>query len=215
MQIADGVSIEKGEFMPDETPFFKALSQLLHRHWLHIQDDEKHGVLSFPPQEIDQVARGIFSNLSNGGFATFVVSGRRNWDPQSYYFEAARIAARRGCDITRAFLLPHKQYLNDEVLQRHWQLDIEAGINAKLLYVGDLLTGTLITLPATLDFGLWDNQIVCTSVSHQGISDSVAAEWRISARQEDIELAHPSQLKDSVKFTLIGQRQATCGIMRA
>jgi SAM-dependent methyltransferase len=189
--------------MADELQIFKALSQVLHREWLRIHDDEGHGILSFPPHEIDLVARAIFSNLSQGGFATLVVSGIRTWDPQSYYFEAARIAARRGCDITRAFLLPHKQYMNDEVLQRHWKLDIDAGMKVKFLYVGDLLISTLLTLPSTLDFGFWDEQIVCTSVSNQGISDSAVAEWRISSRPEDIELA--KSLRDELleKGTLL------------
>lgn len=173
----------------DQTSIFNTLSQQLRRYWLRVQDDEKHGVLCFPPTEIDQVAHAIFSNLSHGGFATFVVSGRRGWDPQAYYFEAARGAARRGCKIVRAFLLPHRQYLKEEVLQLHWRLDADAGIDVKFLYVGDLLPTMLVAPPFGLDFGLWDDKLVCTAVLEQATDDRGPSEWRISSRQEDIELS--------------------------
>lgn len=170
-------------------PLYTKLSEQLRRHWLHILDDEKHGVLTFPPEAVDQIAHTIFSNLSQGGFATFVVSGRRSWDPQSYYFEAARLAARRGCTIQRAFLLPHRQYRKDEMLHLHWRLDMDAGIDVKLLYVGDLLPTLLVSPPFGLDFGLWDDQLVCTSVSQSTTGDGRLSEWRISLRKEDVMLA--------------------------
>ncbi len=135
----------------------------------------------------EHVAQAIFSNLVQGGFATFVVSGRRSWDPQSYYFEAARRASRRGCKLTRAFLLPHRQYLREDVLNLHWHLDTDAGIDVQLLYVGDLLPTLVIAPPFGLDFGIWDNELVCTAAL-QGNFEESPSEWRLSSR-EDLELA--------------------------
>lgn len=173
----------------DRPSFYGLLAQQLRRHWLRVLGDEKHGVLSFPPEAIDEVAHTLFSNVSHGGFATFVVSGRHSWDPQSYYFEATRRAAERGCEIMRAFLLPHRQYLKEEVLHEHWRLDTNAGIKVQILYVGDLMSTLVLTPPFGLDFGLWDDQLVCTAVSRHGVYDKGPSEWRISSRPEDIELA--------------------------
>lgn len=179
--------------METQTPnqpsaLYQALSQQLRRHWLRVISDEKLGVLTFPSSAIEEVASTLFAGLMNGGFATFVVSGRGNWDPQSYYYEAARRSAQGGNRIVRAFLLPHRQYLHDETLQAHWQLDTSAGIKVKMLYVGDVLQ-TLAMPPFGLDFGLWDDQIVCASVVQQGDNGKGPSEWRLSTRQEDIELA--------------------------
>jgi hypothetical protein len=170
------------------TPY-QLLSQQLRRHWLRVLSDDQHGVLAFPPDAIDEVAHTLFSGIKQGGFATFVVSGRQSWDPQNYYFEAARRAAQRGAKVTRAFLLPHKQYLKDDALHAHWSLDTNAGIQVKLLYVGDLLPTLVFTPPFGLDFGLWDDELVCTSMSGQDGSQKTPTEWRISSRPEDIELA--------------------------
>lgn len=169
-------------------PVYDALQVRLNRHWLRVRDDMEHGVLVFPPAEIDNVSQALFSNLKGGGFATFVVSGRRGWDPQSFYFEAARLAAQRGCKIVRAFLLPHKQYLREESLRSHWYLDTKSGIDVKLLYVGDIL-GSLVIPPFSLDFGVWDEQIVCSAALNDNERDRYPAEWRITSRRQDVELA--------------------------
>jgi len=168
---------------------YPALIQQLRRHWLAVENDEQRGVLVFPPSEINQIALVLFGNIAQGGFVTFVVSGRHGWDPQSYYFEAARLAARKGRAITRAFLLPHRQYMNDDVLRLHWRLDSDAGIEVKFLYVGDLLSELLVAPTSSLDFGIWDEAIVCSAIS-QGVSGPGGpSEWRISSRPEEIEMA--------------------------
>lgn len=170
-------------------PLFTKLNEQLRRYWHQLLDDADHGVLAFPPNAFDQVAQALFSNLSQGGFATFVVSGRRNWDPRGFYFEAARRAARRGIKIDRAFLLPHKQYLNEQSLRLHWKLDTQAGISVKFLYVGDLLSSMLSVPSFSLDFGIWDDSLVCMTTSNQLLSSGEPAEWRLSMRGEDLELA--------------------------
>jgi hypothetical protein len=99
------------------------------------------------------------------------------------------LAARKGRAITRAFLLPHRQYLNDEVLRLHWRLDSDAGINVKFLYVGDLLSELLLAPTSTLDFGIWDDEIVCSVISQEVSGTRGPSEWRISSRPEDIDMA--------------------------
>ncbi len=168
---------------------FQALHQLLKRYWLSTESYAVQGVLSFPPSEEDQLARVLFSKLDVGGFATLVVSGRRRWNPQSNYFESARAAARRGCKITRAFLLPHRQYLNDEVLQQHWLEDERAGIEVLALYISDLLAMSTVPAPSTLDIGIWDGSLTCSSFSQPAGSERGVVEWRVSARPEDLQLA--------------------------
>lgn len=168
---------------------YEKLTQQLRDYWTRLLDDEKHGLLIFPPSELDEIARVLFSNLKKGGIATFVVTGRKSWDPQSYYFEASRNAARRGCVIKRAFLLPHRLYMNDETLQLHWRLDIAAGIEVVFLYVGDFLPTLLFTPSFGLDFGLWDDELVCTNPTQIILGTGEADKWRISIKGEDIELA--------------------------
>ncbi len=173
-----------------QNDLYAALVQQLGRHLRAVQDDEQRGVLVFPPSEINQIGHALFARMRRGGFATVVVSGRQGWDPQSYYFESARMAARRGCEITRAFLLPHRQYLNDEVLQLHRRLDLDAGIDVKFLYVGDLLSELLVAPTSTLDFGIWDESIVCSVISQEVGAARGPSEWRVSCRPEDIEMAN-------------------------
>lgn len=138
---------------------------------------------------MDEIARVIFGNLEVGGIATLIVTGRKSWDPHSFYFEAARAAARRGCDITRAFLMPHRLYMNDETFQSHWRLDYDAGIKTIFLYVGDFLSTLIVNPSFGLDFGLWDDELVCTNPTQVITGTEGVDSWRVSIQHKDIELA--------------------------
>ena len=59
-----------------------------------------------PSPEAEPMAEALFAGLRKGGFCTTLVPGRRSWDCRGPAQEAARAAARRGCRIERAFLLP-------------------------------------------------------------------------------------------------------------
>jgi hypothetical protein len=59
-------------------------------------------------QDAGPIAEGLFAGLREGGFCTTLVPGRRSWDCRGPAQEAARAAARRGCRIERAFLLPDR-----------------------------------------------------------------------------------------------------------
>lgn len=161
-----------------------------------ISADAKKGILRFSPDQFDEAGRILFENLKKGGFATFLVPGRTGWDPESVYYEAARKQARAGKNITRLFLLPHRHYMRETRLRRHWELDYEAGINVKFSIVdGSLLSGLLL-LPETLDFGIWDDEIVCWVYKQSFSSSRATGSFVTTDRQEHIELAN--RIKDSL-----------------
>ena len=166
---------------------FEALKVESRRAYAQNQANEKRKILSFSPTEVDQLGHSLFSGLQRGGYCTFIVSGRHGWDPRSYYFEAARQAAARGRDITRVFLLPNRHYRSDATLLEHIGMDREAGIKIEVLLVGDLLSSSSVPLLESLDFGVWDDEILCIAVRSSGIDASGPSEWRVSARPEDVQ----------------------------
>ncbi len=172
-----------------QSSLYDTLSSQLHRHWQSVLSDAQHGVLSFPPAAFDKVAHSLFSNLEIGGFTTIVVSGRRVWDPNNFYFQTTRRSAKQGKKIIRAFLLPHKQYIKEPILKTQWELDKEAGIDVRFLYIGNMLSSMLSAPNFSLDFGVWDEQLVCSTVNDQIFGDGEPSEWRVSCRKEDVELA--------------------------
>lgn len=85
------------------------------------------------------------------------------------------------------FLLPHREYASEPTLQRHCQLDSDADIDVKVLYVGEILP-KLPVPPYGLDFGVWDGKILCAVQGGAEIGESRAVEWLVSRRPQDIEL---------------------------
>ena len=163
---------------------------LLKKHWRRLSDDAGKGVLTIPAEVTEEATRELFSNLEKGGMATFVVSKKISWNPRDDYFEEIREAARRGLAIQRVFLLPLKIYLRDKTLSEQIELDSQAGIKNTLLYVGPNSSPDLEAIREVgLDFGIWDNKVLCT-ISSAGTADGEANhEWRVSRRQEDLQSA--------------------------
>ncbi len=160
---------------------------------LHQSDTQstERGVIKFPPEIHQEGSRRIFQNLKTGGFATFVVPGREGWNPNSAYFKEARSAvSNKNIDITRLLILPHLHYMREQTLYDHWDLDRQAGITVEFSVLGkeilDLLELFSLT-KGTLDFGIWDNQIVSWYVSPTNIEEETP-QWIISNRDVDIEL---------------------------
>jgi len=168
---------------------FELLKQASRKFISNLQGEERRQLLTFTPGQLDDFGRVLFSGLRSGGFCTFVVSGKQGWNPRTYYFEAARQAAARGRDITRAFLIPHRSHRSDTVLREHIAMDRAAGIKVELLLIGDLLAQSSIPLIESLDFGIWDEAIVCTGVRSSTVDFHGLAEWRVSARPEDLQHA--------------------------
>lgn len=174
---------------PIKSELFKNLYLELEKYYQFIQSQAKLDILSFPSFAIEQLGQALFSNLEKGGFCTQIVSAQSSWDPRSHYFEAARNAARRGCLIERAFLLPHRYAIHDSTLREHYQLDKNAGITTRILYVGELLSNLKIPFFESLDFGLWDNNVLCNVIHHNNGITSGPVEWKITCRREDIQNA--------------------------
>ncbi len=166
---------------------FSALRQAVRDHASKLQADERRQILSFTPTQVDDLGHVLFTNLQKGGFCTFIVSGRGGWNPRSYYFECARQAAGRGREITRAFLLPHRHYRTDPILREHVAMDRAAGINVVVLSIGDLLSKSSVPMLESLDVGIWDDKIVCSAVRSPTSDSPGPAEWRVSARPEDLQ----------------------------
>lgn len=158
------------------------------RHWQRENYRSRTGVFTIPANLHTRLGQIVFSKIKEGGFCTFLVSGRQRWDPRDPYFEGTRQAAREGRKIERMFLLPHQYYRHNDVLREHIALDREAGITAGTRYVGDLLASSELPLPPdSLDFGFWDGTVVCWAVNRIGGSKIGGSEWRVSIRPEDQE----------------------------
>ena len=170
----------------NESELFKTLARFLQKSQQDAQQTAKKGILSLPPAKMDRGGAILFQNLKKGGFATLVVSGRPIWNPRSKYFESARTAARKGKKITRLFLLWNSHYLREQVVREHWQLDTDAGIKVEFAYIGNWLLKNPLPI-GTLDFGIWDREIVCWAVTNPFTSGTSPREWVISRREEDID----------------------------
>ena len=154
----------------------------------HITEDAEKGILRFSPDQLEEGGRILFHTLEKGGFATFVVPGRSGWDPESEYYRDLRKQARLGKNITRLFLLPHRHYLREKLLQKHYELDTAAGIKVKFAIV-DGLSLELSLLHEVLDFGIWDEEVVCWVYKQQTNAINAAGYWTITNRNQDLDLA--------------------------
>jgi len=171
-----------------ESRIFAMLTDFLQNSFKDENQRVNKGIISIPPAKMDKGGSILFTNLKKGGFATLVVSGRPRWNPRAKYYEAARVAARKGRNITRLFLLMNSQYMREKVVREHWLLDSKAGIKVEFAYVGNWLLEN--PLPkGTLDFGIWDNDIVCFAYTNPYVGESCPREWVASRRPEDIDLA--------------------------
>ena len=125
---------------------FNDLSLELGQYWREAETHDGRDVRIFPRTATDRLGRVLFSNLKRGGFCTHLVTGRSPLNPRAEYFEAARAAARRGCKIERAFLLPDRHLRHDQGLKEHLSLDKEAGIRTRVLDAADVIS--TLALPA-------------------------------------------------------------------
>ena len=171
----------------DPKALFLSLSEEFRRYLFEQRSQVDREFLVFPASQGDRLGQALFSRLTSGGFCTLVVTGRRDWDPRSHYHQAARFAARRGCKIHRSFLLPHRHCRHDPTLREHIRLDREAGIEIEVVYVGEVLSQLTLPLAESLEFGLWDEAVACIGVFGQEGAAGSVAEWRVTARPEDLQ----------------------------
>lgn len=186
---------------------FSELSEFLYEYNCGLRAKAQQGVLIFPAGEYQAVGKKIFSKLKFGGITTFIVSGRNIWNPQDPYYEAQRDAARRGLKITRIFLVPHRRFIKEPLVVKHYELDRSVGIEVKFVHVKELLQQAkrdVVPPLYTLDFGLWDNSLVCFIYYQNYEGNIVPRELRISIRPEDLEFAR-SLINDIKKSKDISQ----------
>lgn len=159
----------------------------LNRYWSEVDGQADRQVLRFPPSHADRLGNTLFSRLRVGGVSTLLVTGHSGWDPAGHYYESCRAAARRGCNISRLFLLPHRHCRHDPHLLRHLDLDRAAGINVSTLFVGELISTFELPLTESLEIGLWDDAVACVALYGPSGAMAIPTEWRVSERPEDIE----------------------------
>lgn len=172
-----------------ERPAAERLQHLLKKHVLTIQREASKGILVFPPGVIEDAAHTLLSNVRRSGLLTFVVSARSRWNPTEPYYERVRDLARKGVRIQRLFLLPHRLMLRDEQVQTQWTLDKAAGVDTTFVLVDGALRDSAIQSIQSLDYGLWDDELVCFVHRPSYAGALGGPEWRVSTRAEDVELA--------------------------
>ncbi len=147
----------------------------------------RKNILIFPANEGYRLSQTLFDNIKVGGFCTLLVNNKRGWNYNNHHYLLVRNAAKKGIKIERVFLLPHRHSINNKDLIEHYNLDKEAGIKVRIVYIGGLLSNMKIPFIENLEFGLWDNSIGCISSANidREFSDK---EWRVTNRPEDLEL---------------------------
>jgi hypothetical protein len=137
--------------------------------------------------ESEAVEKGIriFQNLENGGFATYLVNINDYWNKDNDYLRECRnVSKNRGKQITRVYILPNFDSLNNSNLQELMRLDEEANIETKIVFESELSEKDVIK-----DFGIWDDEVVCLmKVSSSDLEYKVTGGY-FSRNENDLEKA--------------------------
>lgn len=114
--------------------------------------------LLMPGSELTKEGVFHFNHLQKGGFCTLPVTRMNYWkEKQSPYMKAGRRAARRGAKITRVYILEKEEDLNKPGLKGMMKADKESGIKVYYCLRKDIPPGL-----GEEDFGIWDDDYVCT-----------------------------------------------------
>ena len=114
-----------------------------------------------------------FRNLTKSGFCTLLTS-MKIWDTQSIYMKASRAASKRIKNITRIYVIDKFSDLKRRLLKRQLNLDLQSEIKVYFIMLRDIKDITKHP-----DFGLWDNEYLCT-VDNEKYA-------KLSSRKIDIE----------------------------
>lgn len=137
---------------------------LYQTYLLHINDMHSSNYIrsNYPttihlrPEYLDDEGNFHFKNLKESGFATFL-SGGKDWDPHSQYYEDGRIAAKRLKYFSRVILVEKLSDLKREILLEQIKADLAGGISVYLCMIKDIKEHG-----KNLDFGIWDEDYTCT-----------------------------------------------------
>lgn len=99
----------------------------------------------------------IFQNLQHGGFATYLVNINDYWLKDNEYLrECRRVSKGKDKKITRVYIFPNFDFLNNDNLRELIRLDEEANIDTRIVFEPELAKHDIIK-----DFGIWDDEVVC------------------------------------------------------
>jgi hypothetical protein len=152
-----------------------------------LEAKQKQKRLHFPLSQLNDITHYLFPKIENGGVCSIPVPAKPSWNPENQYFIDQREASIKGVHIERALLLPLKHLVNDPIVQRQIELDIEAGIKIRLLYIGNLLKECRLPLLDSLEFSVWDNKILISKFYSE--ENHTPLELIISSNIEDLEVA--------------------------
>lgn len=113
-------------------------------------------VLKMTPEQIMDEGTFHYMNLQKSGFATFITSAN-DCDPKGEYYRGSRDKAKKGIPITRVFVVKDRKDLEKPRLIEQINLDIKSGIDVRLVD-----NGVIEKIGCEEDFGIWDNEYVCT-----------------------------------------------------
>lgn len=112
-------------------------------------------IIHLKPEYLDDEGNFHFLNLQKNGFATFL-SGTKNWDPHSKYFEDGRKAAKRLKYLIRVILIEKLSDLKRLLLLEQIKADVNGGIKIYMCMLDDIKQ-----YGQEPDFGIWDEDYVC------------------------------------------------------
>ena len=95
--------------------------------------------------------------------------------------QEARLAAKRVQEFIRVFIIDKQSDLNNPALRKQIELDLAAGIQVYVCRASDISAKV-----KELDFGVWDDDYVCTVRSN---NTGKVEEVELNSRQKDIKTA--------------------------
>lgn len=123
----------------------------------YITSGQNQGVIKLDPDEVVDEGKFHFRHLTNTGFCTLYTKLIKFWDPDSEYMQESRRAARRVRKFIRVIVIDDIGDLQNRSLKTQIQKDLEAGIKIYFCMYQEIKD-----LVGEVDFGIWDDDYVCT-----------------------------------------------------
>lgn len=146
----------------------------------YLKDKKSEEIIYLDPKEVLFEGLFHFRNLRRSGFAT-LFTGSSFWDAQSLYMKEARKAAKRTNNFIRVYIAEEFMNLRRQDVLDQIRLDMDSGIKVYLCMLSEI-KGKV----GEIDFGIWDEDYVCTV--HFDKNNS-ASEVVLSSRKKDIGMA--------------------------
>ena len=146
----------------------------------YITRARNRGVIVLKPADVVDEGVFHFRHLTTEGFCTFYTGLIKFWDPESQYMQEARRAAQKVKEFIRVIIVERVTDLENRKLLQQVALDLSAGIQIYLCLQTDIKDSV-----SEMDFGIWDNDYVCTVRYDQ--QTHVAYEAELNSRLEYIQ----------------------------